>query len=132
MSFLEATWSIIWWTFEAFIFVAAIMLLVWIFIDLFRDRDLGAGFKVLWIIFLIFLPLLGALIYVIARGKGMAERSAARQVQPAREDDAYRPGASSTPAEDIARAKGLLDIGAISQGEFNAIKSKALGNQYYG
>lgn len=132
MSFWESTWAVIWLTFEAFIFVASIMLLVWIFIDLFRDHTLAGGWKVLWIIALIFVPLLSALVYVITRGRGMAERSAARQVQPAREDDQYRPGASDTPVEDIARAQSLLDVGAISQGEFNAIKSKALGNQYYG
>ena len=132
MSFWESTWAVIWLTFEAFIFVASIMLLVWIFIDLFRDRALGVGLKVLWIIALVFVPLLSALVYVIVRGKGMAERSAAREVHANREDDQYRPSASDSPVEDIAQAKALLDIGAISQGEFNAIKSKAMGNQYYG
>ena len=132
MSWWEWTWSFIWWTFEVFIFVAAIMLLIWIFIDLFRDVNLHGGAKALWIIFLIFLPILGALIYVIARGKGMAERSAARKVHAAPEDDAYTPKASSSPAEDIESAKKLLDSGAISQGEFDALKSKALGNKFYG
>jgi hypothetical protein len=125
-------WTIVVWTFEAFIFVASIFLLIWIFTDLYRDHKLAVVWKVLWTIFLVFVPLLAALIYLIARGRGMAERYAARQVQPAREEDAYTPQASSSPAEDIAQAKKLLDSGAISQGEFDAIKSKALGNKYYG
>ena len=132
MSFWDWTWSFIWWTFEVFVFVAAIFLIISIFADLFRDHTLAAGWKVLWILFLIFFPILGALVYIIARGRGMAERYAARQVQAAPEDDAYKPKASPSPADDIASAKALLDSGAISQGEFDALKSKALGNQYYG
>ena len=106
MSWWEWTWSFIWWTFEVFIFVAAI--------------------------FLIFVPVIAALVYIIARGRGMAERSAARQVHQAPEDDSYAPKASSSPTDDIASAKALLDSGAISQGEFDALKSKALGNKFYG
>jgi len=132
MSWLEWTWNFVLWTFEIFIFVAAIFLIVMIFADLFRDHTLAGGWKVLWILFLIFVPLLGALVYIIARGRGMAERSAARQVHAAPEEDSYQPKASSTPADDIASAKALLDSGAISQGEFDALKSKALGNKYYG
>lgn len=132
MSWWDYTWSFIWWTFEAFIFIASIMLLIWIFIDLFRDHTLNAGFKVLWILFLIFVPLIGALVYIIARGRGMSERWAARNAGGAPEDDSYKPQASTTAADDIASAKALLDSGAISQGEFDALKSKALGHQYYG
>ena len=132
MGFLQWTWQFILWTFEAFIFFATLMLLIWIFIDVFRDHKLRGWAKAIWILVLVFLPLLGALIYVITRGKGMADRSAARRVQPARENDAYKPAASASPADDIARAKALLDSGAISQGEFEAVKSKALGNQYFG
>jgi len=132
MSWWEWTWSFILWTFEVFIFVAAIFLIIMIFADLFRDHTLGAGWKVLWILFLIFVPLLGALVYIIARGRGMAERSAARQVHAAPEDDSYQPKASASPTDDIAAAKALLDTGAISQGEFDALKSKALGNKFYG
>jgi len=119
-------------TFEVFIFLTAIFLIIMIFADLFRDHTLGAGWKVLWILFLIFVPLLGALVYIIARGRGMAERSAARQVHAAPEDDSYQPKASASPTDDIAAAKALLDTGAISQGEFDALKSKALGNKFYG
>ena len=132
MSFWEWTWSFIWWSFQVFVFVAAIFLIITIFADLFRDHKLAVGWKVLWILFLIFFPILGALVYIIARGRGMSERYNARQVQAAPEDDAYRPQASTSPADDIASAKALLDSGAISQGEFDALKSKALGNQYFG
>jgi ABC-type multidrug transport system fused ATPase/permease subunit len=132
MSWWEWTWSFILWTFEVFIFVAAIFLIVLIFVDLFRDHQLGAGWKVLWILFLIFVPILGALVYIIARGRGMSDRMAARQVRQAPEDDSYQPRASSSATDDIAAAKALLDQGAISPGEFDALKSKALGNKYYG
>ena len=86
----------------------------------------------MWIIFLIFAPFLTALVYVIARGTGMAERNAAARGGVVAEADDYRPSASSTPAADIAQAKALLDAGTISQGEYEALKSKALGNQYFG
>ena len=132
MSFWEWTWTFILWTFEVFVVVAAIFLIILIFSDLFRDHTLAAGWKVLWVIFLVFFPILGSLVYIIARGRGMAERYEARQVQPAPEDDAYRPLASTSPADDIAQAKAMLDSGAITQGEYEALKSKALGNQYFG
>ncbi|GAA2015152.1 hypothetical protein [Microbacterium ulmi] len=69
--------------------------------------------------------------YLIARRSGIAAPSNASRAR-APEEDSYRPVASSSPAEDIARAKTLLDAGTISQGEFDALKSKALGNQYFG
>ena len=109
MSWWEWTWSFILWTFEVFIFVAAILLLIMIFADLFRDHTLGAGWKVLWIIFLIFVPLLGTLVYIIARGGD--ERALRRPSVSAPEDDSYQPAASSSPTDDIAQAKALLDSG---------------------
>jgi hypothetical protein len=132
MSLWEYLWSFVWWTFTIFIWVAALMVLIWIIIDIFRDHKLGGGFKALWLILIFFLPLLGAIIYVIVRGKGMAERSAARQGGQAPQEADWQPKASSSPTDDIAAAKALLDTGAISQGEFDALKSKALGNKFYG
>jgi hypothetical protein len=133
MDFWENFWNIIWFFFWAFVAISSLFVLVLIVIDIFRDRTLAGGWKALWLVFLVFFPLITALVYVIARGRGMSERQIAlANTAQARENDAYRPQASSSPAQDIESAKRLLDSGVISQGEFDALKSKALGNQYYG
>lgn len=120
-----------WWLLWAFYIFAYLYVLIFVIRDLFRDDSLNGWLKALWIFALVFIPFLTGLIYVLVRGKGIAEREwAARTGVP--EDDSYRPSASTSPAEDIARAKALLDAGTISQGEFDALKSKALGNQYFG
>jgi hypothetical protein len=128
MGFGDFFWFLLW----IFYFTAYIFMVFLILSDLFRDHKLNGWWKAVWIIFLIFMPFLTALVYVIARGKGMAERAAAQRGGGAPEVDDYRPSASSTPASDIAQAKALLDAGTISQGEYDALKSKALGNQYFG
>ncbi|MDE0545575.1 SHOCT domain-containing protein [Microbacterium sp. C7(2022)] len=123
--------DLFWFALFAFYFIAYFFVMALIIVDLFRDHKLNGWLKAVWIVFLIILPFLTALVYVIARGNGMAERArAGRGAVP--EVDDYRPKASTSPAEDIAQAKALLDSGAISQGEFDALKSKALGNQYFG
>ncbi|GAA1911410.1 SHOCT domain-containing protein [Microbacterium aoyamense] len=123
----DAFWLMLW-----FFYIAAyIYVVVLIITDLFRDEKLSGWWKAVWIIFLVFVPFLTALVYLIARGKGMAERAGARRGIVAESDD-YRPAASASPSDDIAKAKALLDAGTISQGEFDALKSKALGNQYFG
>src|SRR5690349_17799529 len=119
-----------WWLLWIFYFTAYIYVVVLIITDLFRDEELSGWLKAIWIIALVFVPFLTALVYVIARGSGMARRSRERYAV-ANEVDDYSPSASSTPAADIAAAKALLDAGTISQGEFDALKSKALGNQYF-
>ena len=125
-------WDVVWFIFISFAFVAYLMVLFSILSDLFRDDTVSGWVKAIWVIALVFVPFLTAIVYVIARGSGMAARTAAARGYPAPEADDYRPAASSTPAEDIAKAKELLDAGVISQGEFDALKSKALGNQYFG
>lgn len=124
-------WNVIWLIFWAFAFIAYLFALFAIIGDLFRDRTLNGWWKALWIIFLIFLPFLTALVYLIARGRGMAERQA-RDVQQAQAqaDDYIRQVASASPADDIAKAKQLLDQGVITAGEFDALKAKALGNKF--
>lgn len=120
-----------WWLLWAFYIFAYLYVLIFVIRDLFRDDSLNGWLKALWIFALVFIPFLTGLIYVLVRGKGIAEREwVARAGVP--EDDSYRPSASTSPADDIARAKALLDAGTISQGEFDALKSKALGNQYFG
>ena len=113
------------WMFELFMFVIWFWLLLTIFSDLFRDHELSGGAKALWIIFVVIVPFLGILIYLIARGHGMAERQA-KQIAEAQKQMAAQYGGSS-PADQIASAKALLDSGAIDQAEFDKLKSSALG-----
>ena len=120
-----------WWLLWAFYFIAYLYVIVFVIRDLFRDDSVNGWLKALWIIALVFVPFLTGIVYIIARGKGIAEREYQSRAMVA-ESDSYRPTASVSPAEDIARAKALLDAGTISQGEFDALKSKALGNQYFG
>ena len=124
-SFAQWFWLLIWW----FLFVVYLMILFQIIGDLFRDHALNGWYKALWIIGLVVAPFLVALIYIIARGRGMAERQV-KAVQKAQADtDTYiREVASSSksPADHIADAKALLDSGAISQAEYDTLKAKAL------
>ena len=117
---------------EFFLFFAWIMCLFWIFGDIFRSRDLGGVAKTLWVLFVIFIPWLGILVYLIARGKGMHERQLeqAKDMQRAQNEYIKSVAAnSSTSATDqIASAKGLLDSGAITQAEFDQLKAKALAS----
>ena len=117
------------WTFWVFIWIAAIMIWFRCLFDMFGDRTLSGWAKAGWAILLIFVPWLGALIYLIARGRSMSERqmSALKQQQAAQDQYIKEvAGGSATPASQIADAKSLLDSGAISQAEFDALKSKAL------
>ena len=95
--------------------------------DLFRDHKLSGWWKAIWIIFLIFVPFLTLLVYLIARGNGMAERGAAQAKELRTAQDQYiKSVAGASPSEEIAKAKALLDSGAITQAEFEHIKTKAL------
>ncbi|MEJ3405415.1 SHOCT domain-containing protein [Rathayibacter sp. YIM 133350] len=120
-------WDILWLFFWSFAFIAYLYALFAIIGDLFRDHTLNGWWKALWIIFLIFLPFLTALVYLIARGQGMAERAQkeAKQVQ-ASADDYIRTVAGSSPSDEIAKAKSLLDNGTITQQEYDLLKAKAL------
>jgi len=122
-SFAQWFWLLIWW----FLFFAYLVILFQIIGDLFRDHLLSGWWKAVWIVFLIVAPFLTALIYIIARGKGMAERQM-QAVQQAKSDtDSYiREVAGKSPAEHIADAKALLDAGTIDQNEFAQLKAKAL------
>ncbi|WP_223693933.1 SHOCT domain-containing protein [Leifsonia poae] len=124
-------WNVIWLIFWAFAFIAYLFALFAVIGDLFRDRKLNGWWKALWIIFLIFLPFLTVLVYLIARGRGMAERQVKEVTQAqSQADDYIRQVASTSPADDIAKAKALLDQGVITAGEFDALKAKALGNKF--
>jgi len=119
--------DLIWWFLWAFVFITYLFALFAVIGDLFRDHKLNGWGKALWIIALIFLPFLTLLVYLIARGNGMAERGAAQARELRTAQDQYiKSVASSSPAEEIAKAKSLLDSGAITQAEFDHIKTKAL------
>jgi len=116
--------------FEFFLFFAWFMCLFWVFADIFRSKDLGGGAKTFWVFFVIFLPWLGILVYLIARGGGMSQRAIEQQqeAQAAQTEYIKSVAASSgtSSADQIASAKSLLDSGAITQAEFDALKAKAL------
>jgi len=122
-------WEVLLWSFWFFIWVAAIMVWFRCLFDLFGDSSLSGWGKAGWAILLIFVPWLGALIYLIARGRSMTERQIAAATQrQAQEKEYIQQGAGSSqgPAQEIASAKALLDAGTITQAEFDALKSKAL------
>lgn len=121
--FFEFFWLII----EIFFFVAYLIVFFQIIGDLFRDRKLGGLAKAIWIFVLIVIPLIGALIYLIARGRGMDERRRQAALDAERDVQAYiRQTAGSNPVTEIAQAQELLDKGVISAEEFAALKKKAL------
>jgi hypothetical protein len=121
--FLDVLWSMV----IFFAFVIWIWLLITVFADIFRRRDIGGGMKAIWLIFVIVLPYLGVLIYLIAEHDGMADRSVAQlQAAKAQQDEYIKTVAGTSPADQIAQAKQLLDSGAITQAEFDGLKAKAL------
>ena len=120
-------WDFIWSAFLIFAFIVYIMILVSVLSDLFRDRALPGGYKALWIIFLVIFPYLAAFIYLIARGKGMAERQHEFAQRHQDEATAYiRTAAGHSPAAEIEKAKSLLDAGTITQDEYATLKARAL------
>ena len=122
-------WDVIWFIIVSFAFIAYLMVMFSIIMDLFRDRETSGLMKAVWIVFLIFLPFLTALIYLIARGNGMAERNVRSAEEMKAQQDAYIKsvaGGGASPADQIAQAKALLDSGSITQAEFDQLKAKAL------
>jgi hypothetical protein len=124
MDFGDFFWLLIW----SFFFVMYLMILFHILGDLFRDKDLSGWWKALWVIALIIVPFLTAFIYLIARGRGMAERQAGemRQAQEAADSYIQQVAGRSNPTDQIATAKNLLDQGTITQTEFDRLKASAL------
>ena len=122
-------WDLMWTIIVVYALFVVIMMLVSIVADLFRDRELSGWAKAGWIIFLVVFPLIGILVYVIARHQGMVERASKQQEAAKSEFDSYVKGVAGSggPSQEIAAAKSLLDSGAISQEEFDALKAKALG-----
>jgi Phospholipase_D-nuclease N-terminal len=121
---MDAFWTL----FIFFAWVLWIWVLVVILTDVFRRHDIGGWAKAGWTVFVIFLPLLGVLAYLIAEGKEMGERNAAEQQAVRAETDSYIRSVATQgdPAEQIAKGKQLLDSGAITAAEFDALKQRAL------
>jgi GNAT superfamily N-acetyltransferase len=109
-------------------FVVWFWLLIRVFADVFRRHDIGGGTKFFWCLFVLVVPLLGVLVYLIAQGKGIGQRDLEQAQAQKAEFDAYvrRAAANGGPGSEIAHAKQLLDSGTISQAEFEQIKLKAL------
>jgi ABC-type multidrug transport system fused ATPase/permease subunit len=121
--FLDVLWTML----IFFLWVMWFWLLIVIIGDVFRRRDIGGGKKTIWLIFILFVPFIGVLAYVLTNSDGMAERNMERaRAQRAQMDDYVRETAGGGTAAEIDKAKQLLDSGAITQAEFDAIKAKAL------
>jgi hypothetical protein len=114
--------------FEIFFFVIWIWILITILSDLFRDHELSGWAKAVWVLFLVFIPFLTALIYLIARGEGMRERAIKAQAEAKQHMDAYiREQAHSSPADELHKLNDLKEKGAISAEEFDRAKAKLIG-----
>jgi hypothetical protein len=120
--FLDVLWTMI----IFFAWVAWIWIAITVFVDLFRRHDIGGWHKAAWVVFVIVLPFLGVLAYLIAQHEGMRERSAKQAQEQRAAFDQYVREAAGGSAAEIARAKELLDAGTITQAEFDAIKAKAV------
>jgi len=121
---LGAFWTI----FEIFLWVIWIWILIYVFIDIFRSRDLSGWGKALWFIFVLFIPLIGVLVYLIARGSSMHERATQEARQQDREFRAYVQDAAGqqSPADQLAKLADLRDRGVITADEFEREKAKVL------
>lgn len=128
MDFWANFWNIIWIFIWSFAFIAYLIALFRAITDLFRDHTLNGWWKAVWLIFMIFLPFLTVLVYLIARGPGMAERDqkAVAASQSAADNYIKQVAGAHSPADEIAKAKGLLDAGTITEPEYQALKAKAL------
>jgi hypothetical protein len=112
---------------EIFFFVIWIWILITILSDLFRDHELSGWWKAVWVLFLVFIPFLTALIYLIARGNGMRERALKAQAEAKHHMDAYiQQQAHSSPADELHKLNELKEKGAISAEEFDRAKAKLL------
>lgn len=126
-TFADFLWSLL----IIFFMIIYFMMLFHVIVDIFRRKDIGGGSKALWLIFLLVIPLLGLLIYMIVNGQSMTERDVSGAQQSQQQFDDYVRSVSASgggAADQIAKAKGLLDSGAITQTEFDQIKSKALAS----
>jgi len=120
--------SLIWMMFMFFVFVLWIWLLIAVFVDIFRSSDLGGWAKAFWVLFIVVLPFLGVLIYLIARGGKMHERAAEQAAQQQKAFDNYvkEAASSGSTTDELAKLADLKQSGAITDAEFEAQKAKIL------
>ncbi len=122
--------NIFWTMIEFFLWVLWIWILIWIFIDIFRSRDLSGWAKALWFLFVLFIPLIGVLVYLIVRGDSMHERAVSQARQQDAEIRSYvQQAAADSPAssaDQLAKLADLRDRGVISAEEFEREKAKVL------
>lgn len=127
MSFLNTIWDVLWSLLLIYAFIVFIFALFAVIRDLFRDHEMGGWVKALWIILLVLLPVITVLVYVVARGRKMAERNI--KDQAAAQDAAkqyIRDVAGTSASDEIAKAKALFDAGTITEQEFETLKAKSL------
>lgn len=127
-----SVWNALWVVFVTFLFISVLMMFFNVVVDLFRDRELNGVSKTIWVLVLLFLPLIGLLIYVIARGDGMAARQIQAQVDARESFDAYVrevSGGAGTggAASELEKAAAMHAGGQLSDEEFAALKRKILG-----
>jgi len=124
--------NVFWTIFEIFLWVIWIWILIWIFIDIFRSRDLSGWAKALWFLFVLFIPLIGVLVYLIVRGSSMHERAVQDQRQQDAEFRQYvqqaASGAPANTADQLTKLADLRDRGVITPEEFEREKTKVLGS----
>lgn len=124
---MNGFWDFVQLMIWCFFLIFYLLVLFQIIGDIFRDHEMGGFTKALWVIGLFVLPMLTAIVYIIARGRGMAERQRASLQRAKEETDAYiRQVGGKSPAEQIADAKALLDARTINEEEFARLKAKAL------
>lgn len=125
--FWNNLWNIVWVFFWVYAVVAYLIALIYVVMDIFRDRQLSGGLKAVWILLLVFLPFLTVLVYLLARGSGMAARNQKDVAEYEKATDQYIRDVAASPAAEIEKGHELLVAGKISEAEFAAIKQKALG-----
>lgn len=127
MNWWESFWEFFWFLFWIYAFIAFLTILFSVFADLFRDKELSGWLKAIWVVFLVFLPFLSVLVYLIARGRGMADRGMRHASERQDAQAAYiRSVAGSSASEEISKARALLDAGTITAEEYALIKERAL------
>jgi type VI protein secretion system component VasK len=122
-----SVWNAIWIVFVSFLFISVLMMMFSVIVDIFRDDSLSGWAKAGWLLFLAVFTLLALLVYVIVRGRGMAERSMKEQVDAKADFDAYVRDVAGGPASELERASSLHAAGKLTDDEYAALKAKILG-----
>lgn len=129
MNILTSIWDFIWFMFWLYVVIAFLGVLFSVFADLFRDKDLSGWLKAVWMVFLVFLPVLSTLVYLVARGNGMAVRHQKQaEIRQGAQAAYFRSLAGTSVSDEIRTARELLDAGSITSEEYELIKTRALGN----